>query len=235
MTLAAVEPKAHFVQVGLQMFCANPMPSPDDTALQKRESGLDCIRVDVATHVLFGTVINAVMVLILFLIERGRVNRRFVGDDDFYIFTQVGPNDDASSFGSGIGSMNKAEFAIALADTKHYLFVVEFSSVSLMVTADVGLIDLNRAVQHRAIRLEHGSADAMAEIPCCLVADSKFPLHLICGVPLAGFAHQKSSNEPFRQGQVRVIKDRTSGHRELIITVFAVEQFFAVASSATGP
>ncbi|MGD0975100.1 MAG: hypothetical protein ABR866_13515 [Candidatus Korobacteraceae bacterium] len=120
--------------------------------------------------------------------------------------------------------MNKAEFAIALADTKHYLFVVEFSSVSLMVTADVGLIDLNRAVQHRAIRLEHGSADAMAEIPCCLVADSKFPLHLICGVPLAGFAHQKSSNEPFRQGQVRVIKDRTSGHRELIITVFAVEQ-----------
>jgi hypothetical protein len=64
----------------------------------------------------------------------------------------------------------------------------------------------------------------MAKEPSGFVADSEFALHLIRGVSLARLAHQKSSEKPFLQRQVRVIEDRASGDGELVITLFAVEE-----------
>jgi hypothetical protein len=46
--LAAIEPEAHFFQVGREMLGANPVPCAHDAALQKRECGLDGIRMNVA-------------------------------------------------------------------------------------------------------------------------------------------------------------------------------------------
>jgi hypothetical protein len=45
--LTIVKTEAHFVKVGLQMLCANPMPRSDNSPLQERECRFHRVRIDV--------------------------------------------------------------------------------------------------------------------------------------------------------------------------------------------
>ena len=69
--LPAIEPESHFVKISRKMFCADLVPRSHNAAFQKRESGLDCIGMNIALH------INAVLMpdgLVLFGRDSGLVN-----------------------------------------------------------------------------------------------------------------------------------------------------------------
>ena len=68
----------------------------------------------------------------------------------------------------------------------------------------------------------------MAEIPCRFVTDFQSPLDLISAHALAGFTDEIGSCKPLDERQVGIMKDRVGCDRELIVTVFAVQEFAGV-------
>ena len=69
----------------------------------------------------------------------------------------------------------------------------------------------------------HCSANAVAEIPCRLVGDSKDALQLIGAHTLLRLTKKVDAQEPLPQGKVRVIEDRSSGDSELIAAIVAIK------------
>src|SRR5664280_422811 len=61
--VTAVEAKAHLIQIGLQVFCAEAMPCSDDATLQQREGGFDGVGMNVGSKadILFRAVVYRLM------------------------------------------------------------------------------------------------------------------------------------------------------------------------------
>ena len=128
-------------------------------------------------------------------------------------------------------SMKETKVTAALPNTNYDLFVIFGSvptSTSVLFSSDIGLVHFDSTVQHRAIYFFHGSANAMAEIPCRLVGTLVLApyraLELHRAHSLLGFAKQKSCEEPLLERQVGVIEDRASSNCELIITILTVKE-----------
>lgn len=62
-TIPAVEAKAHLVQIGLQVLCAETMPRSDDAALEQREGRFHGVRVNVGSEadVFFSAMVYGLM------------------------------------------------------------------------------------------------------------------------------------------------------------------------------
>ncbi len=224
--LPAIEPELHLFQVGRKMFGANPVPRPHDSALEKRESGFDCIGMNVSHDVDAGTVVNLLVVLPS-RPAHGRIIRGCViGEDNFHILGDVLADVLSERAAFGVSGVEEAEIAIALADADHHFFVVVLCDMAFAAidAADVGNIHLNFPVQHRFIGLRHGVPDAMAEIPCGLVAHSDRALNLASRHPLLRFAEQVRSQEPLGEREMRVIENRAGCNGKLIVTILAVEE-----------
>ena len=91
-----------------------------------------------------------------------------------------------------------------------------------MTTSDVGLVNFNRPCHRLRVHFFHGRANSVAKKPSRLVADSQSAAELIRAHPLLGFAEQVGAEKPLPQGKVRVIKDGSGGHRELVAASIAV-------------
>jgi len=63
----------------------------------------------------------------------------------------------------------------------------------------------------------------MTEIPGGLVADVQASLELIGGNSLLGFCHEVYSEEPFPEGQMRVMENRSRRDRELITASITIK------------
>ena len=72
------------------------MPRSNDAALEKREGRFHGVCVNVAVSVFLGVVDRVVLVL-LNLVERARVDRGFVGHDDFHVAADIGVDDLSNS------------------------------------------------------------------------------------------------------------------------------------------
>jgi len=59
----------------------------------------------------------------------------------------------------------------------------------------------------------------VCEIPCGLIAYAQVPLQLLRGDSLLRIYHDGERKEPFRQGQVRIVKDCAGCGRELLLAV----------------
>jgi hypothetical protein len=99
----------------------------------------------------------------------------------------------------------------------------ESDAFALLLSAHIGFVDLDCSIQH-LVNFGHGEADSVAEIPCGFVADSQRALDLIRTHALLCFAEQKRSEEPFLQGKMAVIENRSRGNAKLIVAALAVEQ-----------
>lgn len=221
--IPAIEPERHFGAIGLQMLRADTMPATHDTALQERECGLDCVGVGVSFGVDAKLVADR-LVLTLFpqVLRRAFVGVGIVGIQDVQIFAQVLADVLRESSAPRILGMEEAEFAAALANPNNDLFVGE-SEWILCFAADVGFIHFNLAVEHGLLAFDHRGADSVTQIPCRLVAsESECALNLASRHALFGFAEQQRSEKPFCEWQVGIVEDRASGHRELVVTLFAV-------------
>src|SRR5437016_13768633 len=84
--LPAIETEGHFIQIGRKMLGADLVPCSHDAALQKAESVLHGVRVDVTTNILLRSVIDGLM---LRLPNRMLVGLQAVRDDYIHVCADV--------------------------------------------------------------------------------------------------------------------------------------------------
>ena len=118
---------------------------------------------------------------------------------------------------------DKAEIAAALPNADNYLLVFAGQPTSRLAT-DIGFVNFHDAVQHHFLAFDHGRTNMMAEVPRGLIAHTNGSMDLMGAHALLRFAEKMCGEKPLRQGQVRVIEYGAGSNRELIVTVFAVEE-----------
>lgn len=201
------------------MFDRDFMPCAYNAALEQGKCGFNRIRRDTqaafVTDVFIGLVIDA-LVLRLAIHRRGEiVEPRFVRHDHIHGLVHVS-GDDLINLGLiQIARRDEVEMSAALADADYWRVFLPLVCV-LGVASDVHLVDLDRSLEF-VIRFFHRFADAVAEVPRCLVGDAQHSLDLIRGDALARFRNQVGHQEPFGERKMRVMEDRPDRHRELIV------------------
>jgi hypothetical protein len=225
--LPAIETEAHLVEIGCQMLCGDAMPCADDAALQERESRFHGVRVDVSVHVHLGFVFDRLVLLGHGNAFHGRgVGVQFVGHDYVYIFANVVPDELCQCAALNILSMEEAQIAATLPDTDYDLLVgvpVSCLAVGMLLSANVGFVHFDSTVEHGPLSFFHGSTNAMAEIPCGLVADAQGTLDLVGRHSLACFTEEYNSGKPCCQRKMRIVEYRSGGHGEVVFTLGTIE------------
>lgn len=221
--LATVEPEHHFVEVSGKMLDAHAMPRSHDSALEERERGFHGVRVNVARNVL-ARVINRLVEFLVIRAESPRIDCGFVGDDHFDIFAHVLRNDLFDFFRGRLVDADEPQFSAALANADDDLFLFAWQTAPRL-SADVGFVNLDHAVQHRFLTFDHRGADAMAEVPRrAITSDSERALNLAGRYALLRLAEQECCDEPVDKWKMRVVEYSASGDGKLVIAGFAVEQ-----------
>jgi len=228
--LAAIKPECHFLKVCREMFCADLVPRSHDAALEQRECGFDRIGMSVAINIDPAGMLDCFVFrrIMASAFHRVRVCAKVIRHQDINIGRNIFFDVLRQRAGLHIFRMEETEIAATLPNADNDFFVVFGASTvtAAKLSADICFVNFNRTVQHWLIAGSHCLADAMAEIPSCLVADSHHALDLVCAHPLAGLAHQVSDRKPFDKWQVGIVEDAASGHRELIIAILAIQKFF---------
>jgi hypothetical protein len=228
-TLAAIESETHLFQVGGEMLCADAMPRSHNAALEQREGILNGVRVDISHDIDLAAMIDG---LVLFCwnasaIHGVGIGHKIIRHNHVNILADVLSDELRDGSSLGIAGMKKSHFAVPLPDSEYDFFVIPARLVSASpdLSADIGFVYLYDAIEHGPCGFPHSGTDAMAEIPCGLIAaDSERSLNLAGRNAFLGFTEQQGRRKPFNQGQVRIIEDRARKDGELIVTVFAVEK-----------
>jgi hypothetical protein len=116
--------------------------------------------------------------------------------------------------------------ATALFDSDYNLLArrgAPLRSLAVHFSSHVSFVHLHYAGKRFGAGMFHSGPDAVTEIPCRLIADSKGALELVGTHFLARLAEQVDAQEPLPQGEVGIIEDRASSHRELIAAFIAVK------------
>src|SRR6266478_2810508 len=201
------------------MFRGDFMPRAYNAALEKRESRFHGVCVHVAMNVLLG-VIDRLMDFFLHVIECPRIDSGFVCHNHFHVPADVGIDNLAYRVRSRIGRANQAEIAVALPNADYYGLLASCTPAALLA-AHIGLINLYGPAQRLGRYVQHGRADAMAEVPRRFVADSKLALHLIRGHALARLTEQVGGKKPLPQGQMGIVEDGLRCYAELMRAIVA--------------
>lgn len=229
MSFATIEAECHFVEVCGEMFGADLVPASNDAALQQREGGLNCVCRNTLS-VLISDIFSGIMIdNLVFLIPDGIL----VGGEAIRNkHVNIGRNilSDVLSQGSTlcILGVEKSQIAIALPNANDYFFVVHSATAPLaaILSANIGFVHFDGTVQHWPLSFFHSRTDAMAEVPRGLIAHAQSPLDLISGHSFLRLTEQQHSEKPLLQRQVGVVEDRAGSHRELIVTLLAIEKLF---------
>lgn len=237
--LPTIEPKGHFVQIGGEMLCGDAMPCSDDAALEQGERRFDGVRMNVPVYIDFRFVFDCLVLSLERSIAQGcRVGVEFVGHNEVNVLAHRLSNVLRQSASLNVLRVEEPQIAAALPDADYDLFFgisESWLAVTFLTRTDVGFVYLDSAIHHRAFYFFHRGPDAMAEIPCGFVADSECALDLICGHALTRLTEKQSSDKPFLQGKMRVIKDRAGSDRELIVASLAVKQLLRCSEFRNWP
>src|SRR5271156_624653 len=232
-TLSAIETEGHFFQVSSEMLCTNSVPSSYNTALEKRKRGFHGVCVNVAHNIDVATVLDR-------LVSCSRnssslhcewVRSEIIRKNYINILADILTDELCNCSGLNICGMEHAKFSIPLTDTNYdFLFgSASGESISLRTwlsfAAHIGFVYFDLAVEYGLLGFNHCETDAVAEIPCCLITDSKRALNLTSGHAFLRFTKQQGSHKPLCQWQVGIVENRSSGNGELVIAGLAVEQF----------
>src|ERR1700722_9023932 len=219
----AIEAESHFVQIRGEMLRANFVPASDDSPLEKRECGLDCVSRDTRaifiSRIFLGTVIHGFMFEVT---NRCFVSLPFVGHNHFHILADILADVFGKSSCTGICSMKESQITTTLpdADDGFLSFHRSLDATSTLATADIGFVHFDSTVKHRLIYFFHSRTNAMTEIPRGFVGAFVFspdrPLELHRAHAFLGFADQQHGNEPDRQRKMRIVEDRTASGGELV-------------------
>ena len=162
------------------------------------------------------------------LVLYARVAAPLVRVDSFRVFGDGSVHEIVKRFLLGVRDDFETDSAAALdrACDPSLVALVGASLASGLSTYQ-SLIDLDYAEQRRPLErvVAHRLAYAVAEVPRGAVRHAQGPHHLVGGDPFLAFAHEVDGDEPLPQGQVTVMHDRSSRHRELVSTFVAVEHW----------
>ena len=225
--LTAIKPERHFIEVGREVLGANLVPCPHDSPLQEREGTFNCVCVNVANRVDALAVIDGLMP-VGELSECSRISRKVVGHNYVHIFGDVLSDVLCKRPFPSVRCVEESQVAIPLADANYDLLVSSslpspILANSVQFSADIGFIHLNRSVEHGLAGFFHGGADAVTEIPSCLVAtQTECALNLASTHALLRFTQQQGSQEPLRKWQVGIVEDRPGSYGELVVAILAV-------------
>jgi hypothetical protein len=224
--LPAIKTEAHFFQIGWKMLGANPVPRTHDAALEKRESGFDGIRVNVAHDVHARTVVNSFVIRSLGFPHSRDVRYVVIGENDFHVFGDILADVLSERSAFRVSGMKEAEIAVALTDADHYFFVVILADLTFATihAPNVGNVHLDFAIQHRFIGLRHSVTDTMAEVPCRFVAHSDRALNLAGRHAFLCFAEQVRCEKPLGEREMGIVEHRAGSDRKLVVTILAVEE-----------
>src|SRR5579863_10320871 len=115
--LPAIEAKLHLFQIGSQMLGAQSVPRAHDAALEQREGGFDGIGVNVSHDIAPCCVIDGLVILASSFPHGGNVCDVVIGENDFYIFTDILADIFCKSARLCVVRVEEAEIAVALADS----------------------------------------------------------------------------------------------------------------------
>src|SRR5437879_8962024 len=207
------------------------MPSAHDAALQKRESILDSVGVNLAHDVNLPTMVDGPVVLHPGLLHGELVGREIVSHDYVHILADVLTDVLGQCTRLHILSMEESHVSIPLANAYDDFFVLKACacSASLVLAADIGFVHLDGAIQHGLVDFVHGRPDAVAEVPGRLVAsDPKGALDLAGRDALLGFGKKQHGHEPSLKRQVRIVENRSRCHAKLVLAVRAFKLALSV-------
>ncbi len=224
--VSAVEPKSHFLTVGLKMLRADSVPRTHDASLEKRECGLDRIGVNISLGIDAKFVSDGLVPAIFPNVPcRASISLPIIRVQDVYIFADVLADILFERAALGVLGMEEAEIAAALSDADYnFLPLVQgIFPLPPILAAYVCFVHLDFSREHWPLAFDHCGPDAMTEVPRCLVAaEAERTLNLASRHALLRFAEKQSGEKPFVKGQVGIVEDRAGGDGELIVTVFAV-------------
>lgn len=226
----AIEPESHLVQIGRKVLGTDLMPTTNDAALEQRERRFYGVCRD-ASAVLVSRIFLGGMVdsLMWQATNSTGICSQIVGDNHFYILTDVFADVLCESTGTGVSRVKEPQIAVPLPDTDNNFLRREsgFLAPSLFSTAYIGFVHLDSTVKHGLVYFFHSCTDAMTEIPRGFVGASVKPpdraLELVGAHALLSFAEQQHRHKPDRQGQVGIVEDRPSCDGELITALTASE------------
>src|SRR5580704_8466533 len=114
--LSAVEAESHFIQVRLEMLCADLVPCSHDAALQQAERRLYGIGVNVALNVNLVTVTDSLVLGAMNFSGNHRlwVGRHFVCNHHVHVSTDIFLDVLCECAGLRIGRVKESEFAATL-------------------------------------------------------------------------------------------------------------------------
>jgi len=225
--IPAIESELHLFKVGREMLGAESVPRSHDAPLEKGKGRFNRIGVNVSHDIDAGTVVNFLVVCPLGFPHGGIVRGGIIGENDFHVLTDILADVLRERSAFCVSGVEEAQIAVALTDSDHDFFVIVLCDVAptAIHAANVGNVHLYLAIQHWLISLRHRVPDAVTEIPCGFVsANSERALNLASGHTLLRLTEKKSRSKPCSKWQVRVIENCSSGHGELVVAVFAVEQ-----------
>src|SRR5712692_3449583 len=180
------------------MLYANLMIGSDQTALEQRPHALDAVRVDIAAHPFLGMMVNAFVFGVLIL--DSVIARVLIGHDAFSFVGDHLFNERMKDF---LGSLLSAfhlqmDVSTALDSAEYHSLVSEVSAPDVTtLSANIGLVALDRSLEHFAVGFFNCLTDTVTEIPCRLVAYGKSPFKLIRGHRFLGLDHKVDREKPF--------------------------------------
>ena len=177
------------------------MPRTDNAALEQRKSGLDAIGCDVSVNIDAFPILDGLMFRSMnpSLDHCAWIRGEFVGHDNVHVGTSIFLDVLRQRARLHIFGMEESQFAAALFDADDNFLLLHratTSTLDMRLAANIGFIDLYDAIQRLRIDFLHRGTDAMAQIPCRLVADSESPADLIGAHALLGLAKQVHAQEP---------------------------------------
>jgi hypothetical protein len=222
--IPVVKPKLKLIQIERQIFLAHVMVRSYHAPLEQRPERFDCVRVDVAAHILASRVSDKLMLTIVdadgvvsaelirdherrmrlryFAHESGQRIRVSALDDltDHISFASDCANDCYLSGRGTAGSLD-AIFAVAI----------------LVQAANESLIDFDDPHQLAELRILHSGAQTHAHVPRGLIgAGSEHAMNLECADPLLARDHQVQNLEPHNQRLLGFLEDGSGREREAI-------------------
>src|SRR5579885_2627402 len=201
--VSPVVPEGVFVQVGLQIFCANAVVDAADSPLHETPESLNRLSVDGPGDIDSRSMVDAPMSVSVSL--QPIVADVFIGIDgaggqDIFLRKTV------QSFASGVGSHTSNDAAnatrpIPLDHSHHRNFVAALRRTTLTAlttpfAAVVHLIHLHRRTLQLLPLLGEQGANLTEHAPRGFVGDASLPLNLLCGDAATSGTHEVHGVEP---------------------------------------
>jgi hypothetical protein len=233
--LAVVLPKLKLIQVQGQVFLADVVIRPDDSAFDQCPERFDVVRVDIAAHV-FATAVADYSMRISAI--QDSISSMFIGRDQTHAIRHRIANEAIESFSVRIFDDPADHVAFARDCTDHGRLSTQAGNVLLLVGVSIliestyaSLINFNNAHKLFKIPVAHTGAKPMADIPSGMQRRrfaKEHTANLARRNTLLALKHGVENLEPRYERDVRVLEHRAYQNREPIRRAFGLPAVHAL-------